>query len=56
MGEYFYSKMVDFDNGTPEDSYGNNRLFQGSRLQECILLGVRLGMDIEILEKWKAKL
>ncbi len=55
-GKKFYAKMFSFDAGEPEEDNGNNRMFQSSRLGECVLLWVRLGIDSAIIESWKQKL
>lgn len=48
--------MLDFDAGEKEDDRGNYRMYQSFRLGECILLGIRLGLDSAIVELWKSKL
>ncbi|EKE29782.1 MAG: hypothetical protein ACD_2C00097G0005 [uncultured bacterium (gcode 4)] len=55
-GEMFYQKMLSFEAGEKEDDCWNNRMYQSSRLGECILIWIRLGIDSEILELWKSKL
>lgn len=54
--EKFYQKMLSFDAGEKEDNAGNNRMYQSSRLWECVLLWIRLGVDATMIECWKSKL
>ncbi len=37
-GKKFYEKMISFDAGEPKEENGNNRMYQSTRLGECILL------------------
>jgi hypothetical protein len=54
--EKFYNKMLAFDAGEKETDAGNNRMYQSSRLGECILLWIRFGVDSTVIELWKSKL
>lgn len=56
MGELAYSNMVRYEQWEKQWEAWDNALYQWNILQDTILFGIRIGLDSEILSRWKSKL
>jgi len=56
MGELAYSNMVRYEQWEKQWEAWDNALYQWNILQDTILFGIRIGLDSEILNRWKSKL